>query len=139
MNAGPAGRHATATPRKQARPSRYSSPAREPSRHERVAGKGELSRRAFLSAGAAALGLVVAGCADPTAPRAHRLQLTLAPPTGPYPIGTVALHLIDHSRRDPWLAAARPRELMVSVWYPAQHADRYRAAPWIPSAAGKLS
>ena len=44
----------------------------------------------------------------------------LRPPDGPYPVGTVSLHLVDHSRRDPWLAGNRPRELMVSIWYPAQ-------------------
>ena len=46
-----------------------------------------------------------------------RLHLRLFAPTGPYAIGTVQLHLVDHSRRDPW--TRRPRELMVSVWYPA--------------------
>ncbi len=81
---------------------------------------------------------MVTGCAGPAAAPAHRLQLTLAPPTGPYPVGTVALHLVDHSRRDPWLPGARPRELMVSVWYPAKDTGRYPWAPWIPSAAGKL-
>ncbi|MGA8113384.1 MAG: hypothetical protein WCA46_06955, partial [Actinocatenispora sp.] len=39
-------------------------------------------------------------------------------PTGPHRIGTTALHLVDRDRADPWVPA-RPRELMVSLWYPA--------------------
>jgi hypothetical protein len=66
------------------------------------------------------------------------LRLTLPPPAGPHPIGTVSLHLVDRSRRDPWLTAPRPRELMVSVWYTALDDSRYPRAPWIPPAAGKL-
>jgi hypothetical protein len=113
----------------------YPPPVRESLRNARRAG---LTRRAFLSSGATAVGLVVAGCAGPAAAPARRLQLTLAPPTGSYSIGTVALHLVDHSRRDPWLAVDRPRELMVSVWYPAQLAGSYPWAPWMPAAAGAL-
>jgi dienelactone hydrolase len=64
------------------------------------------------------------------------LQLELFAPTGPYAIGTVQLHLVDHSRRDPW--TRRPRELMVSVWYPAAHVGRYPSAPWMPEAASTL-
>jgi dienelactone hydrolase len=62
----------------------------------------------------------------------------LRPPTGPYRIGTVSLHLVDHSRPDPWRAGDRPRELMVSLWYPAQDDDRYAWAPWMPPKAGAL-
>jgi Platelet-activating factor acetylhydrolase, isoform II len=101
--------------------------------------EGGPTRRLFLGAGAATLGLAAAGCgATPAArkPRA-RLQLTLFPPTGPYPVGTVPVHLVDRSRRDPWVPA-RPRELMVSIWYPAQDAGRYPRAPWMPEAAGAL-
>ncbi|MFI5916557.1 alpha/beta hydrolase family protein [Dactylosporangium sp. NPDC051541] len=55
-------------------------------------------------------------------------QLVLPRPTGPYPVGTVPLHLIDGSR--PGLR----RELMISIWYPAQHVDRHPPAPWMPPA-----
>ncbi len=105
----------------------------------RPAGRGALTRRRFLRAGATAAGLAAAGCAGPAAVRpARRLRLTLAPPAGPYPIGTVALHLVDRSRPDPWLPVARPRELMASVWYPAKHGSHYPLAPWMPPAAGRL-
>ncbi len=38
----------------------------------------------------------------------------------------------------PWPAAARPREPMISVWYPAHDDDRYPWAPWMSPTAGKL-
>jgi predicted dienelactone hydrolase len=35
-------------------------------------------------------------------------------------VGTTELHLVDHGRTDPWAPApGTPRELMVSLWYPA--------------------
>ncbi|MFJ9618217.1 alpha/beta hydrolase family protein [Streptomyces noursei] len=56
--------------------------------------------------------------------------LTLPAPTGRYPVGTAALHLTDRHRSDPWVAARRHRELMVSVRYPAtRDAGRFPRAP----------
>lgn len=101
------------------------------------AGEAGIARRQFLGAGAAALSLTVTGCMAPSFHHAPRLQLTLPAPAGPYQIGTVSLHLVDRSRRDPWLAAAQPRELMVGVWYPARDDSRYPWAPWMPQAAGQ--
>ena len=97
---------------------------------------GTLTRRLFLGAAAAA------AVASPAAARAAgaphgRLRLELIPPAGPFPVGTVSLYLVDHSRRDPWVPS-RPRELMVSVWYPALNASGYPWAPWIQQAAGAL-
>jgi dienelactone hydrolase len=98
-----------------------------------------LTRRSFLVAApvvlglpAAARGAVAAGHRD-----IGRLRLKLFAPTGPYAIGTVQLHLVDHSRRDPWVPT-RPRELMVSVWYPAVTVGGYQPAPWMPQPAGDL-
>ncbi|MER5636394.1 acetylhydrolase [Kitasatospora sp. NPDC002227] len=55
---------------------------------------------------------------------------TLPGPTGPHPVGTVELHLVDPARPDP--DTGRPRELMASVWYPARgDAGRYPLAPWM--------
>jgi predicted dienelactone hydrolase len=98
---------------------------------------GQLPRRRFLAASAAAVGPAAARRSTPP-PGSPLLRLTLPPPAGPHPIGTVSLHLVDRSRRDPWLTAPRPRELMVSVWYTALDDSRYPRAPWIPPAAGKL-
>jgi dienelactone hydrolase len=63
-------------------------------------------------------------------------RLTLPTPTGPYPVGTADLHLIDRSRANPWTATPSYRELMVSLWYPATDADRFPRAPhMLPGAA----
>ncbi|MEU8033418.1 acetylhydrolase, partial [Streptomyces sp. NPDC049099] len=61
-------------------------------------------------------------------------QLALPAPTGPYPVGTVALHLVDAARPDPVAGPGRHRELMASVWYPARDAERYPPAPWMSPA-----
>jgi hypothetical protein len=63
------------------------------------------------------------------------VRLTLPAPGGPYPVGTVALHLIDHARRNPWAVSPPDRELMVSIWYPAGDAARYPLSPQMPAGA----
>ncbi|QEU96594.1 alpha/beta hydrolase family protein [Streptomyces kanamyceticus] len=47
--------------------------------------------------------------------------LHLPRPTGPFAVGRDTLHLVDKSRRDPWVPSAGARELMTSVYYPARH------------------
>ncbi|MFC6929426.1 hypothetical protein ACFQHO_03045 [Actinomadura yumaensis] len=69
--------------------------------------------------------------------REGRVRLALPEPTGPRRVGTTSLHLIDRSRRDPWTSPA-PRELMVSLWYPARGAAGHPRAPWFPPAASEL-
>ena len=100
-----------------------------------------LGRRTAL-AGLAAVGLgavvptVFAGPARAvTAAPAGPIQLTLPAPTGPCRIGNVALHLVDRSRRDPWIASHPARELMIGIWYPARDVDGYGPVPWLPAAA----
>ncbi|MFI1918276.1 alpha/beta hydrolase family protein [Nocardia sp. NPDC020380] len=44
----------------------------------------------------------------------------LPTPTGSFGVGRNLLHLVDNARPDPWLPA-QPRELMVSMYYPAHH------------------
>ena len=47
----------------------------------------------------------------------------LPKPTGPHPVGTVTLHLVDTARHDPRTNRADGRrELMVQLWYPAERA-----------------
>ncbi|MEV6287171.1 hypothetical protein [Kribbella sp. NPDC051770] len=46
------------------------------------------------------------------------VALRFSRPTGPFPVGTTELHLVDAGRDDPFVPG-RPRELMISVWYPA--------------------
>ncbi|MGW4420599.1 alpha/beta hydrolase family protein [Streptosporangium sp. NPDC004631] len=63
------------------------------------------------------------------------VRLILPEPSGPHRIGTVSLHLVDESRKDPWVASVPKRELMVGLWYPAREVGRYPVAPWMPGAA----
>ncbi|WP_441248112.1 alpha/beta hydrolase family protein [Kitasatospora sp. McL0602] len=106
-------------------------------------GRNTLTRRRMLGAalavGAAApLSLSGAAWAAPvTAPAAPAgpARLTLPQPTGPHPVGTVALHLLDASRPDPVAGPGRHRELMASVWYPAGHVDGHAPAPWMADGA----
>lgn len=88
---------------------------------------------AALAAGAAVPLAAAAGpaWADQGAPAATRLVLPA--PTGPHPVGTVQLHLVDRSRPDDIAGPGRFRELMATVWYPARDVQRYPLAPWMPA------
>jgi len=81
-------------------------------------------------------GLVVAT----TAPVASADPVTtpyLPAPTGSHPVGTTSLHLTDESRPDPWVPSAGPRELMVSLWFPAKSRGTHRA-PYMTAEESKL-
>lgn len=60
-------------------------------------------------------------------------QVDLPSPTGPNPVGTVALHLVDRSRAES-LGPGVQRELMVRLWYPAKSVDRRERSAYLPSA-----
>lgn len=103
-----------------------------------ISRKGLTRRRilgAALAAGAAVPLAAVAGpaWADPTAHASTRL--TLPVPTGPHPVGTAQLHLVDRSRPDDIAGPRHFRELMATVWYPARDVERYPVAPWMPAGA----
>lgn len=109
-------------------------------------------RRPIRGAVAAATGLgLVAGMVGVAAAEGHgavpttsgarpeaRVRLTLPAPSGSRRVGTTSLHLIDRSRQDPWTSSPRPRELMISLWYPAGETRGHRRAPWRPPAATAL-
>jgi len=57
----------------------------------------------------------------------------LPEPTGPCPVGTTSLWLIDTSRPDPWAVGVTSRELMISLWYPAATPDGPRARYMTPA------
>lgn len=85
-----------------------------------------LARAGGLAAlgAASALGTAARASAAPTA-LAGPVRLELPRPTGPFPLGVTELRLVDRTRRGPWWAgeaAGEFRELMVSVWYPADRA-----------------
>jgi predicted dienelactone hydrolase len=82
---------------------------------------------------AAVAAAILLACAPPASASA---RLSLPAPSGTNRVGVVALHLIDHSRPDPWRADAADRELMVSVYYPARRTAGYPAMPYmLPGAA----
>ncbi|GHI05054.1 acetylhydrolase [Streptomyces cellostaticus] len=92
-------------------------------------GRTPLTRRAVL-AGAVVLPLGLASHTSAAAVTRSPAQLTLPAPTGPYPVGTVSLHLVDGSRPDPVAGPGHHRALMAGVWYPARDVGRYPLAPW---------
>jgi hypothetical protein len=80
-----------------------------------------VSRRTVLTGAvvAAVAALPSVAKAAPSTANSAPVRLSLPAPTGPYAVGATDLHLVDTDRTDPWLADGSPRELMVSVWYPA--------------------
>ncbi|MFD8724809.1 alpha/beta hydrolase family protein [Streptomyces sp. NPDC059629] len=56
--------------------------------------------------------------ATATAPT-QSFQGTLPVPTGPYAVGEDVIHLTDASRPDPWVPSSGPRQLTVTMVYPA--------------------
>ncbi|MRH86936.1 hypothetical protein GFY24_05550 [Nocardia sp. SYP-A9097] len=51
-------------------------------------------------------------------------------PSGQFQVGTTTLHLVDQGRPDPF-QPDRPRELMVSVFYPAMATERFPRAHYV--------
>lgn len=90
------------------------------------------SRRVVLSAAALSAAATLIGGPAVAAPR---VRMSLPAPTGPYPVGTVALRLVDRGRRDPWGGVRPYRELMVGVRYPARSVRGYERAPQMTRAA----
>ncbi|MFD8597922.1 alpha/beta hydrolase family protein [Kitasatospora sp. NPDC059646] len=100
-----------------------------------------LTRRHLLG-GALALGaagpLAAALPAVPAraaAPAPGPARLTLPSPTGPFPVGTVPLHLVDPARPNPLGGPNPHRELVASVWYPARPSTGLPLAPWLADGA----
>ncbi|MEU7605557.1 hypothetical protein AB0B44_32295, partial [Streptomyces sp. NPDC041003] len=93
-------------------------------------------RRAVASAAVLALllplPLAAAGTAaaadSPSAVAPSRTAVELPRPTGRFAVGREDLHLVDRSRTDPW-AGSGPRELMVTMRYPAQRGTGGRPRP----------
>ncbi|MCX4825458.1 alpha/beta hydrolase [Streptomyces sp. NBC_01142] len=66
------------------------------------------------------------------------VQLQLPRPTGPYAVGRGTLHLVDKTRRDPWVPKAGARELMVSMYFPARSGTGSAAAPYMSTQGARL-
>ncbi|HEY0695092.1 MAG TPA: hypothetical protein VGD71_39410 [Kribbella sp.] len=58
-------------------------------------------------------------------------------PTGPFPVGTTELHLIDRDRDDSYVPG-RSRELMISLWYPSRGALATPAPYGVEFPGGRL-
>jgi len=54
-------------------------------------------------------------------------------PTGPEPVGTRVMRLVDSVRNDPFLENGTKRELMVRFWYPASTNRTCQQAEYTPS------
>jgi len=55
----------------------------------------------------------------------------VAPPSGPYQVGTQIIHMVDNTRTAWYKDGLNgPREMMVRVWYPALQADGDQKAPY---------
>jgi predicted dienelactone hydrolase len=86
------------------------------------------------------LGLVLAmlAFAAPVA-KADPVRLNLPAPTGKHQVGTSFLHLVDNTRVDTLAPTARPREVMVRLWYPAASSHQPRAGYLTPAHARVLA
>ncbi|WP_433177495.1 alpha/beta hydrolase family protein [Actinoallomurus sp. CA-150999] len=62
---------------------------------------------------------VHATAATAAAAPTRSFQGTLPAPTGPYAAGEDVIHLTDASRPDPWVPSSGPRQLTVTMVYPA--------------------
>ncbi len=84
-------------------------------------------RRAIAGAGLGLLLLVACAALPILLPVPQMIR-----PTGPYPVGTVDLEMVDTSRQEIYSANPQdPRRLMVTIWYPANPPAGAATAPWI--------
>ncbi|MGA4929037.1 alpha/beta hydrolase family protein [Streptomyces incarnatus] len=68
--------------------------------------------------------------------RASGLKLSVPAPSGSHSVGMVGLHLVDKSRTDPYVPGKKPRELMISLFYPTSAPSGHYQAPWMSSLSG---
>ncbi|MGI5119928.1 alpha/beta hydrolase family protein [Marinactinospora thermotolerans] len=86
--------------------------------------------RLLLAGGVMALSLSAGTGAATASPHGGHPTVALPPATGPHPIGTTTLHLVDGDRTDLWDPDPGVREMMVTLWYPAR-AETGRRAPYM--------
>ncbi|MFD8598977.1 alpha/beta hydrolase family protein [Kitasatospora sp. NPDC059646] len=96
-----------------------------------------------VAAAAPAFAFAPAASAAPAAPAASAasapagLAFELPQPTGPFAVGRDLLHLVDQQRQDPWVPSAGPRQLMLSMYYPAR-AGSGTPAPYMTTEEARL-
>jgi predicted dienelactone hydrolase len=96
-----------------------------------ASGRATAPAAAALSATAPTPESATGGLALPSA-------LSLPRPTGPYATGRDTLFLTDHARPDPWVPAAGPRRLLVSLHYPARPGSGGAPAPYMTTEEARL-
>lgn len=84
----------------------------------------------------AAAGTAAATADSPSAAERSHPEVELPRPTGRFAVGREDLHLVDRSRTDPW-AGSGPRELMVTMRYPARR-DTGSAARYLTREEARL-
>lgn len=87
---------------------------------------------------AALVALLTAAVVAAPASASAEDDLVLPAPAGPHPVGWTRLHLVDQDRIDPWVPTG-PRELMVSVWYPAASRPAASRGERVPYATAEES
>ncbi|MGC9539122.1 alpha/beta hydrolase family protein [Streptomyces sp. UG1] len=95
-----------------------------------------LAASAALVLGPATLTVPAAGAEPARAPATASAapiagSAQLPRPTGPHTVGRSTLHLVDAGRPDPWVPSAGPRQLMVSMYYPARPGTGGPTAPYM--------
>ncbi|MFI6935683.1 alpha/beta hydrolase family protein [Streptomyces sp. NPDC050287] len=81
---------------------------------------------------------VASGAAPASGPAPVSASAALPRPTGPHAVGRDTLHLVDTGRRDPWVPSAGPRQLMVSMYYPARPGTGAARAPYMTTEEARL-
>ncbi|WP_445271890.1 alpha/beta hydrolase family protein [Streptomyces bambusae] len=72
----------------------------------------------------------LSGTPSGATPAAQGAPLELPRPTGRLAVGRDTLHLVDRTRKDPWVPTA-DRELMLSLYYPARPHTGSSPAPYV--------
>ncbi|WP_327266386.1 alpha/beta hydrolase [Streptomyces sp. NBC_01232] len=101
-----------------------------------TAGASSAAESAVAVAGTFTAGPAAAAPAAAGAENRHDSRVELPRPTGRFAVGREDLHLVDRSRTDPW-AGSGPRELMVTMRYPARH-DTGRTTRYLTSEEARL-
>jgi dienelactone hydrolase len=99
---------------------------------------GRLTRRSVLGAGALCALVAVDSSAARAASGSTPTALRLPPPSGHFDVGMTAIHLVDHSRRDPFATTPQPREVMAQAWYPARPVHGASRARYLTPAAAAV-
>lgn len=99
------------------------------------------THRGRLPAYGAAAAVLAVCCSLPPAVAAltapDPVRLVPPEPTGPHAVGRVDLHLVDGDRGHPWAEGVEQRELMVTLWYPAEDGGGERAR-YVPDAVADV-